>query len=189
MYQRTYPGGSRDNFHFTYKPFYLDSAAPIPGTPMRERIAQKNGEEMAGGIITRLERVGRGCGIAFSFRGKIGNTRDSHRLLRFAGRKGGGKTRELIEILFREVFEGEGDVSSREELVRAAVAVGLDGEEVGRFLESEEDGAEVDELAARARRDGVRHVPLVDINGIQVEGAEDPSEFFEVLVQARTAIP
>jgi predicted DsbA family dithiol-disulfide isomerase len=55
-------------------------------------------------------------------------------------------------------------------------------------LESEEDGAEVDELAARARRDGVRHVPLVDINGIQVEGAEDPSEFFEVLVQARTAM-
>jgi predicted DsbA family dithiol-disulfide isomerase len=110
-------------------------------------------------------------------------------LLRFAGRKGEGKTRELVEILFREVFEGEGDVSSREELVRAAVAVGLDGEEVGRFLESEEDGAEVDELAARARRDGVRHVPLVDINGIQVEGAEDPSEFFEVLVQARTAIP
>jgi predicted DsbA family dithiol-disulfide isomerase len=155
---------------------------------MRDRIAEKNGAEMASGIITRLERVGRGCGINFSFRGKIGNTRDSHRLLRFAERKGEGKAREVIEVLFREVFEGEGDVSSREDLVRAAVEVDLDGEQVRAFLDGEEDRREIDELAEQARREGVRHVPLVDINGFKVEGAEDPGEWFEVLVKAREAM-
>jgi predicted DsbA family dithiol-disulfide isomerase len=188
LYQRTYPGGSRDTFKFTYKPFYLDIDAPIPGTPMRERIAQKNGD-MAPGIITRLERVGRGCGITFSFAGRIGNTRDSHRLLRFAGRKGQEVPREVLGCLFRDVFEGEGDVSSREDLMRVAVKAGLDGEEVRVFLKGEKDGVEVDEMAAKARREGVRHVPFVDVNGVSVEGALDPGEFFEVIVKAREAMP
>ncbi|KAF1820051.1 DSBA oxidoreductase [Dissoconium aciculare CBS 342.82] len=185
-YRRTYPGGSKDEFKFTYKPFYLDRDAPTPGTPMRERITQKNGD-MASGIITRLERTGRGCGINFTFQGRIGNTRDSHRLVRFVQREANSEPRRVVENLFHDLFEGSSDISSRQDLARAAVAAGLDGDEVAAFLETDEEGPEADELAAQARLDGVRHVPTFEINGFRVEGADDPSEFFEILVKAREA--
>jgi len=36
----------------------------------------------------RLKRVGKAHGIDFTFAGKVGNTRDSHRLMYLAGLKG-----------------------------------------------------------------------------------------------------
>jgi predicted DsbA family dithiol-disulfide isomerase len=36
----------------------------------------------------RLKRVGKAHGINFSFAGKVGNTRDSHRMMHLAGLKG-----------------------------------------------------------------------------------------------------
>jgi len=187
LYKRTYPNGSKDEFTFTYVPFYLDKDAPIPGTPMRERIVARNGD-MASGIITRLERTGKGCGIEFSFQGRIGNTRDAHRLVRFAQDKYNAAPRRLIDVLFYELFEKTSDISSREDLVEAARSAGLDGGEVAAFLDTDEGGQEVDEMAAQSRVDGVRHVPTTVINGIRIEGAEDTSEFFEVLVKAREAM-
>jgi predicted DsbA family dithiol-disulfide isomerase len=187
LYKRTYPGDSTDEFKFTYVPFYLDKDAPIPGTPMRERIIAKNGD-MASGIITRLEQTGRGCGIEFSFQGRIGNTRDAHRLVRFAQDKVNVAPRRLIDVLFYGLFEKSSDMSSREDLVEAARSAGLDGGEVIAFLETDERGEEVDRLAAQCRADGVKHVPTMLINGIRIEGAEDTSEFFEILVKAREAI-
>ena len=151
LYQRTYPGGSQDVFEFNYRPYYLDNNAPVPGIPMKERIAQKNGAEMASGIVTRLERTGRACGIDFSFQGRIGNTKDSHRLLYFAAQKAPGVQRALIEKLFGDLFEGSSDISSQADLIRAAVATGLIEEEVRAFLESQEGASEVDQMAAEAR--------------------------------------
>jgi predicted DsbA family dithiol-disulfide isomerase len=188
LYKRTYPGGSKDEFKFTYVPFYIDKDAPIPGTPMRERTIAKNGD-MASGIITRLERTGRGCGIEFSFQGRIGSTRDAHRLVRFAQDKTNTSPRRLIDVLYYDVFEKSSDISSRKDLVEAARSAGLDGGEVTAFLETNEHGQEVDEMAAKSRADGVRHVPTMLINGIRIEGAEDTSEFFEILVKAREPIP
>lgn len=187
LYQRTYPGGSQDEFKFNYRPYYLDKDAPIPGMPMKERIAQKNGAEMARGIITRLERTGRACGIAFSFQGRIGNTKDSHRLLYFAAQKSPGAQKALIERLFGDLFEGSSDISCRADLIRAATATGLVQEEVEAFFESQDGSAEVDHMAAEARNAGIRAVPVIEINGIRTEGADDPSEFFEILVKARTS--
>ncbi|THV73677.1 thioredoxin-like protein [Aureobasidium pullulans] len=88
LYQRTYPGGSKDLFHITWSPFYLDPSAPIPGILAETRIAQKNGADRAEGIKMRLKRVGKAHGIDFTFAGKVGNTRDSHRLMYLAGLKG-----------------------------------------------------------------------------------------------------
>jgi predicted DsbA family dithiol-disulfide isomerase len=188
LYKRTYPDGLKDEFKFTYVPFYLDKDAPIPGTLMRERIVARNGD-MATGIITRLARTGRGCGIEFSFQGRIGNTRDAHRLVRFAQDKYNAAPRRLIDVLFYDLFEKSGDMSSRKDLVEAAMSAGLDGGEVTAFLDTDEGGQEVDELAAQSRVDGVRLIPTMIINGIRIEGAEDTAEFFDILVKAREARP
>ena len=63
----------------------------------------------------------------------------------------------------------------------------MDESQVLSFLESGEDGGEVDKLAAQAREDGISSVPTVEIGGRRIEGAEDASEFFEALITAKEA--
>jgi predicted DsbA family dithiol-disulfide isomerase len=153
---------------------------------MRDRIMQKNGEEMTRGIITRLERTGRASGINFSFGGKIGSTRDSHRLIRYAGQKDKRVQQSLVERILHEIFEQDLDVTSRSELAAIAVACGLLDGDVTKILEDELHGAEVDQMAAYAREIGIRHVPFMEVNGKTFEGSQDVSELYEILVDAKT---
>ena len=134
------------------------------------------------GIRTRLQRVGRANGIEFSFNSKIGKTRDSHRLVRHAPPE---VRKALVEEIFRLHFEHDADITSHSDLTKAAVAVGMNESDVEAFLESDQGGEEVDRMAAEARQAGVSGVPTIEINGHQVVGAEDASEFYETLVKAK----
>ncbi|KAG9578444.1 DSBA oxidoreductase, partial [Aureobasidium melanogenum] len=189
LYQRTYPDGSKDTFHITWSPYYLDPLAPTPGILASTRLAQKNGIERAEGIKMRLRRVGKSQGIDFTFAGKVGNTRDSHRLLYLAGLKGEEVQMALAKELFRVHFEGYADVSSHEDLIEAGVAVGLVRNEVKEWLESGNGGPEVDDEAQRARDSGTNSVPTFKINGRKLEGAEDPSAFYELFASIKAAGP
>ncbi|KAH0359425.1 DSBA oxidoreductase, partial [Aureobasidium melanogenum] len=189
LYQHTCPNGSKDTFRITWSPYYLDPHAPIPGILASTRIAQKNGIERAEGIKMRLKRVGKAHGIEFTFSGKVGNTRDSHRLMYLAGLKGEEVQMALAKELLRIHFEGEADVSSHDDLIGAGVAVGLARNEVKEWLESGNGGAEVDGEAQRARDSGVNSVPTFEINGRRLEGAEDPAAFYEMFTSIKTADP
>ncbi|KEQ99504.1 hypothetical protein AUEXF2481DRAFT_180699 [Aureobasidium subglaciale EXF-2481] len=165
LFKTTYPIASHDIFSITWSPYYLNPFAPTPGILASTRIAQKNGAERAEGIKLRLSRVGRAHGINFTFSGKVGNTRDSHRLILLAGQKGEDVQGRVVEEFFRDHFEGEGDVSLRCDLVKG--------------------GEEVDREAGRARDSGVTSVPTFEINGKRLEGAEDPSAFYEMFAEIK----
>lgn len=186
LYKRTYPGGSRSKFVLTFLPYYLDPAAPTPGIPWEMRVSQKNGEERVNAIRTRLQRVGRFHGIEFSFNSKVGNTKDSHRLLLYAlERRGPNVQKALLEEILRAHFEQDGDITSHVLLAQAAVAAGIPEQEAAALLASDEGGDSVDVLAAKSRTtDGVSSVPTVEINGKRaaVEGAGDPSEWLQALI-------
>lgn len=152
---------------------------------MLQKIAEKNGVERVNAIRTRLERVGRAYNIAFSFEGKTGNTRDSHRLIRFASCD---QQKTLVEKLFEWHFERDGDITSHDMLTRAAVAAGLQETQVRNFLLSEDGGDEVDMFAEKSRQSGVSSVPTVYINGQRLEGAEDVSDFYQAFTTASEAI-
>ncbi|KAI4728353.1 thioredoxin-like protein, partial [Aureobasidium sp. EXF-10728] len=187
LYQRTYPNGSQDTFHITWSPYYLDAQAPTPGIPAATRIIQKNGIDRAQGIKLRLQRIGKAHGIDFSFNGKVGNTRDSHRVLYLAGlNKGEDVQMGLAKELFSAHFEGDADVSCVAELTRAGVAAGIGEEEVVGWLESDDGGEEVDQEAKRAREKGVTSVPTFEVNGRKLEGAEDALVFYEVFTEIKT---
>ena len=182
LYQKTYPGGSKDDFNFTFLPYYLNPNDPATGIAWEQRVAMKNGEERVNAIRTRVQRVGRANGIEFSFGSKIGKTRDSHRLVQFAPRE---DQKRLVEEIFSEHFEHDADITSHADLIKAAVAVGLAESDVVALLEGDEGGKQVDELAANARQSGISSVPTIDINGQRIEGAEDASDFYEALVNAK----
>lgn len=137
----------------------------------------------------RLKRVGKAHGINFTFASKVGNTRDSHRLMYLAGLKGEEVQMALAMELFRVHFEGEADMSSHDDLLEAGVSVGLARNEMMEWLESVNGGSEVDDESQRARDSGINSVPTFEINGRRLEGAEDSSAFYEVFTSMKTADP
>jgi predicted DsbA family dithiol-disulfide isomerase len=136
----------------------------------------------------RLRIVGRQEGIEFSFAGKIGRTRDSHRLIQLAKGKGAGVENAVVLELFKSYFEGEGDVTSHETLVDVGVSGGLEREEVRAWLESGKGGEEVDAEVDEAAEKGIRGVPNFTIQDqYEVDGAQDAQEFMEAFVKAKEA--
>ncbi|KAL5360183.1 thioredoxin-like protein [Aspergillus floccosus] len=187
-----------DTFTLTWHTFYLNPHSPTyPGVDKQAFYASKFGAERTAAIFARLGGIGEAEGIAFRFGGRTGNTRDSHRLLWYAGLKekesaaapegkgesgeiGGLQTR-VAERLFRAYFEEELNITDPAVLRQAAVAAGLNEGEVDRVLEGEEGGEEVDREAEKARRQLVTGVPYFLVQGqYAVEGADEPETFLEI---------
>ena len=161
----------------------------------------KFGAERSAAMIKRLTAIGEGEGIAFSYGGNTGSTRDSHRLLWYAGQqeaKNGGSDKSagvvggvqsrVAESLFKAYFEEEKNVTDRAVLTEAAVQAGFDRAEIEKFLESEAGAAEVDAEAQTAARRLVGGVPYFSIQGkYSVEGADEPRAFLEIFDQVKWA--
>jgi len=119
-------------------------------------------------MIPHMEAVGAGEGIAFKYGGKIGNTRDSHRLIAEAGNRGGDLQDKLVNALFHAYFEVNDDISDKETLAKIAAEVGLFAtkEEGLEFLKSDKLGAVVDkEVDYNQYRRGISGVPHFIIEG------------------------
>ena len=151
----------------------------------QDRIVQKNGETIARGAQTRLKRLGQVYGINFTFQGMVGNSRLSHQLIRYAGLKAACLQRKVIDLIFERHFEDTADITSLSFLVNVGVEAGLDEAELRQYLKLGGGAKEVDEAAISARADGIAHVPTIEVNGVRVEGADDPSEFYTFLVRLK----
>ncbi|KAJ5090356.1 thioredoxin [Penicillium argentinense] len=156
---------------------------------------QKFGSERVSQMFTRLSAVGKAEGINFSFGGNTGKTRDSHRVIWFAGEQeksfpssvgevGGIQTR-VVENLFRAYFEEEKNITHRDVLVDAAVKAGLERSSVDALLDTDEGGEEVDGEAGNAARKLVSGVPFFEIGRYVVEGADEPETFLEIFGKVR----
>lgn len=160
--------------------------------------AQKFGAERMSAIFSRLAAAGEGDGIHFSFGGNTGSTRDSHRLLWYAGQQEaqaekkeeegviGGVQSRVAEQLFRAYFEEEKNITDLRVLVEAAVGAGLDGEAVKKMLNEDVGGEEVDLEAKTAARRLVSGVPYISVQGkYHVEGADEPEAFLEIFEKVK----
>ena len=149
--------------------------------------ASKFGPEKAAMIFQRLEAVGKDVGINFSFGGKTGNTRDSHRLIEMAGRKGKEVQNRVVEELFAAYFEKEQDITSHEVLKQAAVKAGIEEREVEGWLESDDGGEEVDKAVMEAQVQGISGVPNFTLQDkYEIGGAQDAEAFVRVFEKVKT---
>ncbi|KAE8134040.1 DSBA-like thioredoxin domain-containing protein [Aspergillus pseudotamarii] len=190
-----------DTFTLTWHAYYLrPDNPPYPGLDKREYYISRFGEDGFSQISNKLGEVGRQEGVAFKFIGKLGNTRDSHRVIWYAGKKEreagapaatepgvvGGLQTKVVENLFKAYFEEGGNITDQKMLLEAAVLAGLDRGEVERLLKSDDGGQEVDLEAAQAQRQLVTGVPYYTIQGqYAIGGAEDPSAFLQAFEQAK----
>ncbi|RPA99997.1 DSBA oxidoreductase [Choiromyces venosus 120613-1] len=177
-------------FSISWKPYYLNPAAPKTGIDKIEFYKSKFGDDRAAMIFARLAAVGKDVGIDFKFGGKTGNTRDSHRLIHLAGQEEeeeeGGEVLQtrVVEELFKSYFENEEDITDHGVLTAAAVKAGLGEEKVRGWLESDLGGEVVDREVGKAQMMGIRGVPNFTINGkFQMGGAQDHVEFVRAFEQ------
>ncbi|KAI8634457.1 thioredoxin-like protein [Xylariaceae sp. FL1651] len=220
LYQKVYPGGRHDTFTISWNAFYLDPSAPVPGISWAERHAQKlksskskskssnnntttttkqgsNDSNEASGsgpiqkLQDRLASIGRQEGIAFSFAGKIGNTRSAHRAIAFtkAHRDKAQSDPQVhdrfVMALFSSYFEGEGDITSHKTLADVAEEVGLSRQEMMEWLDGGGGGKEVDDEVLQAKTLGITGVPCFMVQGQTVDGAQDEQAFLEVFVRVK----
>ena len=186
-----YPG---DSFSLQWRPFQLNPNAPKGHTIDKIENYEKNfGADQIQVIFERLRSGANGTGITFSFKGRTGNTLDSHRLIEFARLKETAdelqgvcqpsgmrnlQTR-LVEELFSAYFEKEKDITSHDVLVDAAGRVGMYEKEARAFLEGDRLAKEVESEAMDSRNvEGVNGVPHFTINGMfDVGGAQEPRAY------------
>lgn len=134
----------------------------------------------------RLHAAGRRDGINFSTGSRVGNTRDSHRLVELARAKGAAAENRVVAELFRSYFEQDGDITSHDMLVAAAARAGLDEAEARAWLAGDHGGAEVDAQVARANARNVHGVPQFTIQDqVVVDGAQDPEAFIRAFVAVK----
>ena len=185
LYKSAHPA-SNDTFSMTWLPYYLNPAAPKIGVDKRSYFKSKFGDEKASMIMERLAAVGKDAGINFSFGGKTGNTRDSHRLVQFGKTKGANVQTRVVEELFKSYFEEEGDITSHDVLREAGVKAGLEEAEVKNWLESDKGGDEVDKEVSEAQIRGVSGVPNFVLQGrYEIGGAQDAEAFVKVFERVK----
>ncbi|KAH9993465.1 DSBA oxidoreductase [Xylariaceae sp. FL0662B] len=186
LYKKVYPGGKDDTFSITWAPFYLDPTLPKVGVPVNEHYLQKFGPERVQAIKQRLATVGAEQGINFRFEGKMGNTRDSHRLIRLGKTKGEDVQNRVVAELFKEYFEGTGDITSHDTMIAAAGRAGLDKDEAKDWLETDKGGKEVDAEVEQAYAKNIHGVPHFTIQGqYEVDGAQDAQAFLDAFAKAK----
>ena len=139
-------------------------------------------------IHARLKAIGESEGIKFSLNGRIGNTRNAHRLIQLAKTKSNELENKTAAALFQLHHEEDGDVSSKEYLIAAGKRAGLDAKEVERCLDSDEGGEDVDREVLEAQRKGIHGVPNFTINGrSELSGAQDPETFVQEFLRVKAA--
>jgi len=165
-----------------WRPFQLDPHAPTTPTPVADAYARKfGGPEQAARIIDRITTTAAGDGLEVHLDiAQRANTFDAHRLIAYAGDR--GRQNAMKERLLQAYFVDGLDVADPAVLVDLAVDAGLDGDDVARFLASDEGKARLREELLQGLERGVTAVPtFVFENTWAVPGAQDADTMLRVL--------
>jgi predicted DsbA family dithiol-disulfide isomerase len=176
----------REEVHVIWRSFELDPAAPHERTGDRaEHLAEKYGMtvEQAREAEQRLSAVAAGEDLPFRFDiARSGSTFDGHRLVHLA--EAHGLQDAMKERLLRAYFSEGELISDHETLVRLAVEVGLDRQEVSEMLAGERYADEVRADERTAGELGISAVPTFVVERkLGASGAQPPEQLLDLLRQ------
>ena len=141
-------------------------------------------------MIKHVNQVGCSVGINFKSGGRIGSTRDAHRLIHLSQTKHPAAQNMLVDRLFEAYHELEKDIASLDVLCEIAIDAGLNGSEVTEWLDSGLGAADVDAEAAESRKVVGSGVPTFIIQGVhRIDGAQDPEDFLETFIKIKEGNP
>jgi len=195
----------RTNFQVNWHPYFIMEALPEEGITLKEYCQRQLPPEYSYDIpyeeicevMQPVVEVASKVGIVFKHPkdDRIFPTLHAHRLVEFAKRYDEARGNssyfsnmqtKVVETLHQWYFEQTRNVGKIDVLVEAARSVGLDDEEVRKYLETDEDVASVKRHYQDAKARGVNDVPHFTIRSdmskekIELEKAT-PEEFLEAL--------
>ncbi|OAQ66189.1 DSBA oxidoreductase [Pochonia chlamydosporia 170] len=186
LYRKTVPQGSSSTFNITWHAYRLDLNPPTSSILVTDVAAKKFGADRLVAKRERMKQLGAQEGFNFTFNGRIGNTRDSHRVIQLGRTKGAEVEDRVAMAVMGMFFEEDGDITSWDDLGRAAERAGIAAWETRAWLEGEGGGEVVDREVEEAYARGFKGVPTFVINEkYVVDGAADVSDFLEQFVLAR----
>jgi predicted DsbA family dithiol-disulfide isomerase len=166
----------------TWRPFQLNPDMPAEGMARADYIATKFGDSgHSRRIHQTIAEAGATVSIDFAF-DKIKrspNTRNAHRLIRYATRQGAGN--DVVTRLFEGYFLQGRDVGDIATLAKIAAEASLDEREARAFLSGDSERDEIVAEDRNARRLGVNAVPCYIFAGqYAISGAQEPEFFLPV---------
>jgi predicted DsbA family dithiol-disulfide isomerase len=174
-----------------WRPFQLNPDMPAEGVDRQTFLAAKfGGDGQAERIHANLAAAGASVGIDFAFDRirRTPNTRDAHRLVRYAAAE--GRADALVEALFHAYFVEGRDIGEHQVLAEIAGEAGLDAAAAGAWLDSP---AEIEQVLAEdrsARRLGINAVPcFIFERQYAVSGAQEPEFFLPVFDLVQNGAP
>ena len=178
----------------TWRPFQLNPDMPAEGMARADYIATKFGDSgHSRRIHQTIAEAGATVGIDFAF-DKIKrspNTRNAHRLIRYATKQGAGT--DIVTRLFEGYFLQGRDVGDLATLAKIAAEAGLDERETRAFLSGDGERDEIVAEDRNARRLGVNAVPCFIFAGqYAISGAQEPEFFlpvFDLVLNGAAAAP
>jgi predicted DsbA family dithiol-disulfide isomerase len=175
----------------TWHPFQLNPDMPEDGMARAAYVAAKFGDGAHSRRIHRaIAEAGASVGIEFDFEriARSPNTRNAHRLVRFATRAGLGDA--VVDGLFRGYFLEGRDLGDRATLTSIATEAGLARSDVSAFLAGPAERDEITAEDRNARRLGINAVPCFIFAGqYAVSGAQEPEFFLPVFDLVQNAAP
>ena len=160
-----------------WRPYQLYPYVPPEGLDRDEFIRAQYGEKAnPKKVPNAIQKDGELVGIEFNYSAiqKIPNTLLAHRLLLYVEEP--PLQHELAERLFHMYFCEGGDVGNIEQLVNAAVQVGLDGKLVRQYLHSELGYAQTLRDIDKGSTIGVAGVPCYRIGGMFLLAGAQPTD-------------
>jgi predicted DsbA family dithiol-disulfide isomerase len=173
------------NVEIEWKSFQLDSSVTPEdaGGSVVEHLAAKKGMsiEQVNGMMSHVESMAIEAGLDMKLRTSfVMNTFHAHRILHLA--KSLGKGAELKEAFLKAHFTDNVNLNEEVNLIRVAVSVGLNEEDVLRVLHSNEFEEAVNEDAYTAQQFGARGVPFFVFNRESAVSGAQPVDVFEKIL-------
>jgi predicted DsbA family dithiol-disulfide isomerase len=136
----------------------------------------------------RLAQRGAEVGFTFGTRSHVWNTFDAHRLLHWAGQQSPGAQLTVKRHLLRAYHRDGLNPASRDVLLAAAAAAGLDAQAAAAVIDDPARCAgEVRAAQAQWQQAGIHSVPALVIDSRTLVQGGQPPEVFERALRERLA--
>lgn len=180
-----------DDTKLEFKAFQLDPTAPQETTDSYiNHFTRGNAalEPQAKKQMAQIEAMAHGDGLPMQIEQVVPtNTLDAHRLIKLANSKHDSDLAERVIKRFYQVYFNDGQsIANHDVLTRAAVAAGLDKDEVEQVLSSDDYRQDVINDEQEAQQAGIHAAPFFVINNkYGISGAQPYAVFVKVLKQVQ----
>lgn len=175
---------SKDKVQLVWKSYQLDPGISAADDKNYSRhLQQKKGwnDKQTKEILDNVTQMAAGVGLEYHFeKAVVANSFKAHRFAHYAGKFGLQDSAE--EALFMAHFVAGKDISDNETLAAMGQTIGLDRQELLRFLSTDEMSKEVNQDIQEAEQIGVTGVPFfVFDRKYAISGAQDEKVFLNTI--------